>query len=134
MPNTIVLGKKKKTTGKGSGDRRASARTQARMAGTPPGASTAAKYENLDASESDYSEQGDYRQPLPAPRYRKEEWSYVDEHRVDVWTSTASCYYIKQTHEKTNLPPRGPMAREPAPTRRRARNRAAKKTARRRSG
>ena len=110
MPTTIILGKKKQASGKGSGNDRGSARTQARMAATPPGSSTAAKYENLDATESNYSEAGQYRQPLPSPRYRKEEWSYVDVHANKVWTSTATCYFIKQTHEKTNLPIEGVMA------------------------
>jgi hypothetical protein len=104
MPNTIILGRKKQAVGKGSGNDRGSARTQARMAGTPPGATTAAKYENLDLSESNYSEEGQFRKTLASPLYRKEEWSYVDAHANKVWTSIATCYFIKKTHEKTNLP------------------------------
>ena len=110
MPNTIILGRKKQAVGKGSGNDRGSARTQARMAGTPPGATTAAKYENLDSRESNYSEEGQFRKPLASPLYRKEEWSYVDAHANKVWTSTATCYFIKKTHEKTNLPTDDPTA------------------------
>ena len=106
MP-TIIVGKMKKATGTGSGNDANSAHTRARMNGTPPGNSTGAKYENLVATESDYSEEGEYRQPLLSPKYRKEAWSYVDTASGGAWTSIASCWYIKITHERTLLPPGG---------------------------